>query len=66
MFFKMSKYKLISMVVIIAVSAITLSSFMYNSVINGTTLMNWFLVGIMILVFIVMAVENLITKNDQH
>lgn len=64
-FFSMSKYKLISMIIIIIVSIISLSSYMYSTVNNGTTLMNWFLVGVMLLVFVVMVIENIITKNDK-
>ncbi|GEN81853.1 hypothetical protein SLU01_01650 [Sporosarcina luteola] len=64
-FFSMSKYKLVSMIIIIIVSIISLSSYMYSTVNNGTTLMNWFLVGVMLLVFVVMVIENIITKNDK-
>lgn len=64
-FFRISKYKLISMIIIIIASIISLSSYMYNTVVNGTAIMNWFLVGIMLLVFVVMVIENIITKNDE-
>ena len=65
MFFKVSKFKLYSLVVVIAISAFTLSPAMFSSLINGTTIMNWLLVGLMLLVVVIMVIECIVTANEK-
>ncbi|OFT63025.1 hypothetical protein [Corynebacterium sp. HMSC05E07] len=63
-FFKPSKFHLGSTVFIIALSVFAFLPMSFNTMISGTTLVNFVLVAIMVLSLIILLVDLVVNKND--
>ena len=63
-FFKPSKFHLGSTVFIIALSVFAFLPMSFNTMISGTTLVNFVLVAIMVLILIILLVDLVVNKDD--
>ena len=63
-FFKPSKFHLGSTVFIIALSVFAFLPMSFNSMISGTTLVNFVLVAIMVFSLIILLVDLVVNKDD--
>lgn len=63
-FFPISKYRLYSTIGILVVCVLSINPFTFYTQVAGTALINWLLIGIMLLALAVMIIDLLITPSD--
>lgn len=63
-FFPISKYRLYSTIGILVVCVLSINPYTFYTQVSGTALINWLLIGIMLLALAVMIVDLLITPSD--
>ena len=63
-FFKISKYRLYSTIGILVVCVLSINPITFHYQVAGTALINWLLVGIMLLALAVMVIDLMITPSD--
>ncbi|KAM9863735.1 hypothetical protein ACI1US_00379 [Leucobacter sp. BZR 635] len=63
-FFPISKYRLYSTIGILVVCVLSINPYTFYTQVSGTALINWLLIGIMLLALVVMVVDLLITPSD--
>ncbi|MDI7744252.1 hypothetical protein QMK38_19765 [Lysinibacillus fusiformis] len=64
MFFKFNKFRLISFIFLAILVIITFSKPLFENDSNGTIVTNWFLVVVMVVAWIIMLIDNLMTKEE--
>ena len=64
-FFKVSKFRLWSVIVLIALSAVTLTPWAYNSSIGSTSVINIMLVVVMVAGSIVSIIDLIVTRSPE-
>lgn len=63
-FFPISKYRLYSTIGILIACVLSINPFTFYTQVGGTALINWLLIGIMVLALAVMVIDLLITPSD--
>lgn len=62
-FFRISRFRLWSTVIMLMLTVATLNPWAYGTVIGGTSLINYMLCGLMVAAFIVMIIDLIVTRN---
>ncbi|WP_111467008.1 hypothetical protein [Microbacterium suaedae] len=63
-FFRISRFRLWATIVMLILTVATLNPWAYNTMLGGTSLINYMLCGLMIAAFIVMIIDLIVTRND--
>lgn len=64
-FFPISRYRLISTIVVLALCVLAINPYTFNTQVAGTAIINWLMVGIMIVALAVMIIDLFITPSPK-